>query len=239
MIMTCSNCGFVRVPVLYSMTARCPKCGSDKYDVKPCVEGPLGDEGQPGILPEKRVIKMAAPMEDPRPKTDEVYLVVCRDGRPHGPSRQGLTKEAAEEWLRGSGAPMTALDDWGHPCKPHRIQRYVPAAAVECVNGRAEHGIWYPWHWSQERGRWERECAVMGCLAWQHAKTAKISGKVVSWASGKAHAHLWGVWYPVDEHHVEDNLFYERNCACGAEERGEDLKVEEPFEFFDHPRNRV
>jgi len=108
------------------------------------------------------------------------------------------------------------------------------------VNGRTEHGIWYPWHWSRERGRWERECAIMGCLAWQHAKAAKIVGRVVSWASGnKKHAHVWGVWYPVDELHVEDNLFYQRSCACGAEERAEDLKAEEPFEFFDHPWNRV
>ncbi len=77
----------------------------------------------------------------------------------------------------------------------------------------------------------------MGCLAWQHAKAAKIAGRVVSWTSGKAHAHAWGIWYPIDELHVEDNLFYYRSCACGAEERAEDLKAEEPFEFFDHPRN--
>ncbi len=65
---------------------------------------------------------------DTRPEADEVYLVVCRDGRPHTGFRQRLTKEDAEEILRGVvGAPMSALDDWGHPCGPHRIQRYVPA----------------------------------------------------------------------------------------------------------------
>lgn len=69
----------------------------------------------------------APPPVDSRPQPDEVYLVVCRDGRPHTNSRQGLTKEDAEQVLRGSGVPMTALDDWGHPCKPHRMQRYVPA----------------------------------------------------------------------------------------------------------------
>ena len=79
----------------------------------------------------------------------------------------------------------------------------------------------------------------MGCLAWQHAKTAKIVGTVVSWAPGKSHAHVWGIWYPVDELHVEKNLFYMRCCRCGAEERAENLQAEEPFEFFDHPRNRV
>jgi hypothetical protein len=72
-------------------------------------------------------IKLAAPMTDDRPMPDAVYLVVCADGRPHTGFRQGLTKKDAEDVLRGSGQPMTALDDWGHRCKPHRIQRYVPA----------------------------------------------------------------------------------------------------------------
>lgn len=73
------------------------------------------------------IIKLAPPRGDTRPEADQVYLVVCRDGRPHTGFRQSLTKEDAEHILRGSGAPMTALDDWGHRCKPHRIQRYVPA----------------------------------------------------------------------------------------------------------------
>lgn len=71
--------------------------------------------------------ELAPPCSDDRPMPDQVYLVVCRDGRPHTGFRQGLTKKKAEEMLSGSGAPMTKLDDWGHPCKPHRIQRYVPA----------------------------------------------------------------------------------------------------------------
>lgn len=107
---------------------------------------------------------------------------------------------------------------------------------MNCVNDRQEHALWYPWGWSQERGRWERECAVMCCLAWQHAKTAKIVGRVVTWKPGLTHEHIWGVWYDVDEHHVEDNLFYERRCACGATERGEDLQADEPFVFFEHPK---
>lgn len=73
-------------------------------------------------------IKLAPPAVDDRPLPDEVYLIVCRDGRPHTGFRQGLTKADAERVLRGSGHPMTALDDWAHPCRPHRIQRYVPAA---------------------------------------------------------------------------------------------------------------
>lgn len=74
----------------------------------------------------EEIIKLAPAAGDTRPMADEVYLVVCRDGRPHTNCRQGLTKEEAEQLLRGSGDPMTALDDWGHPCKPHRIQRYAP-----------------------------------------------------------------------------------------------------------------
>lgn len=109
---------------------------------------------------------------------------------------------------------------------------------MKCVNDRDEHSIWYQWHWSQERGRWERECAIMCCLAWQYAQTAKIVGRVITRKTGLAHEHVWGVWHPVDEHWVEENLFYARRCACGAEEQGEDLKADAPFKFFEHPRNK-
>lgn len=71
--------------------------------------------------------KMGPPVEDVRPLPDQVYLVVCADGRPHMGIGQVFTKDEAESVIRGLGAPMTALDDWGHRCKPHRIQRYVPA----------------------------------------------------------------------------------------------------------------
>jgi hypothetical protein len=66
-------------------------------------------------------------MKDRRPQADEVYLVVCNDGRVHLGCGQDGTRERAEHLLRGSGAPMTSLDDWGHRCKPHRLQRFVPA----------------------------------------------------------------------------------------------------------------
>jgi len=73
-------------------------------------------------------LKEAAPREDKRPKPDEVYLVVCKDGRVHLGTGQNGTLEYAKKLLKGSGHPMTALDDWGHSCKPHRIQRFVAAA---------------------------------------------------------------------------------------------------------------
>lgn len=76
-----------------------------------------------------KTIKLAPPIGDRRPMPDEVYLVVCRDGRPHD-FVQRLTKEYCEQVLKGiQGVSMTALDSWDHPCKPHRIQRYVPAPA--------------------------------------------------------------------------------------------------------------
>lgn len=76
----------------------------------------------------KKVEKLDASLMDRRPEPDQVYLIVCRDGRPHTGFRQRLTKVDAEDILRGVvGAPMSALDDWGHSCGPHHIQRYVPA----------------------------------------------------------------------------------------------------------------
>lgn len=109
---------------------------------------------------------------------------------------------------------------------------------MKCVDDRGEHKIWYPWGWCQERGRWERECAMMGCLAWQHAAGARIAGRVVTQKAGLAHEHVWGVWYAIDELHAKDNLHYERHCACGAEEQAEDLLADGPFEFFEHPRDK-
>lgn len=70
--------------------------------------------------------KVLDEFNDSRPQAGEIFVVVCKDGRPHG-FRQHLTLEEAERTLAGCGAPMTALDDWGHPCKPHRIQKYVPS----------------------------------------------------------------------------------------------------------------
>jgi hypothetical protein len=72
------------------------------------------------------MIKSAPPKVDTRPQADEIFLVVCKDGLPHG-YRQDLTRKGAERLLYGCGEPMTGLVDWEHRCKPHRIQRYVPA----------------------------------------------------------------------------------------------------------------
>lgn len=55
----------------------------------------------------------------------EIFVVVCRDGKPH-PGRQDLTLDEAQRRLVGLGVPMTAIDDWDHPCGPHRIQRFIP-----------------------------------------------------------------------------------------------------------------
>lgn len=72
-------------------------------------------------------LKEAPPFEDKRPLSDQVYLVVCKDGRVHLGCGQNGTLEYAEKLMKGIGHPMTALDDWGHRCKPHRIQRFVAA----------------------------------------------------------------------------------------------------------------
>jgi len=79
------------------------------------------------------MIKEAPPQKDRRPESNQVYLVVCKDGRVHLGCGQDGTLEHAEKLLKGAGAPMTALDDWGHPCKPHRIQRFI--AASDRVSG--------------------------------------------------------------------------------------------------------
>ena len=55
MIITCVDCGHIRGGVLCGENAPCPKCGGKKIDVRPCVEGPKGAEGQPGLGPADRL----------------------------------------------------------------------------------------------------------------------------------------------------------------------------------------
>ena len=101
---------------------------------------------------------------------------------------------------------------------------------MECTGNN--HPIWYPWFWSLERQRWERECAMMGCEAWQFALDARAEGRRIVKSLGKAHEHAWTVWHPEDELHVENNMFYRRSCACGAVELVENLVVLGDVEFF-------
>ncbi len=101
---------------------------------------------------------------------------------------------------------------------------------MECTGNN--HPIWYPWSWSEERKRWERECAMMGCQAWQFAPDARVEGRRIIKYLGRAHEHLWTHWYPEDELHVENNMFYRRSCPCGSVELVENLVVLGPVEFF-------
>lgn len=55
------------------------------------------------------------------------WVIVCNDGCPHQGFRQMGTLKEAREMLHGiKGKEMTRLDDWGHPCKPHKIAKFVP-----------------------------------------------------------------------------------------------------------------
>lgn len=104
---------------------------------------------------------------------------------------------------------------------------------MECVNGRTEHAIWYPWHWNQERGRWERECAIMCCRAWQYTASVHTEDPLVVRKAGQQdHGHAWSPWYTIDEDSVPDNLFSKRTCSCGAEERAGRLEADGEVTYF-------
>lgn len=110
----------------------------------------------------------------------------------------------------------------------------VTETSMECTGNN--HSIWYPWFWNQERRRWERECAMMGCMAWQFASDARPEGRRILKRTGKAHEHAWSVWYPEDELHVENNMFYSRSCPCGALEFVEHIVIVSDVTFFSNAK---
>lgn len=101
---------------------------------------------------------------------------------------------------------------------------------MECTG--KDHPIWYPWSWNEKRQRWERECAMMGCMAWQFVPSARPEGRSILKIRGMAHEHAWRVWSPEDELHVENNMFYRRGCPCGALEYIENLVMIGEVKFF-------
>lgn len=113
------------------------------------------------------------------------------------------------------------------------MEKYEASRKMECTGNN--HPIWYPWGWNKERRHWERECAMMGCQVWQCAPDASPEGKRAVKVPGESHDHAWGTWHPVDELHVEDNMFYRRVCPCGAVELIENMAVMGDIEFFRAP----
>lgn len=95
----------------------------------------------------------------------------------------------------------------------------------ECVNGAREHS-WYRWDWSRKNARYERECSLMGCTAFQYLEgTMVATSSIVTRWEGKEHVHEWSPWGPVEEFHVKDNRFYDRRCRnCKGVEETEDLR---------------
>ncbi len=101
---------------------------------------------------------------------------------------------------------------------------------MNCINGRTEHPLWYPWDWNEERRRWERSCAVMGCFVWQWIDAIKVNG-YVPWKAGKDHDHQWGHWISFTED-VSDGQMCYRTCDCGASEKGKSIEPAEVVKFF-------
>lgn len=102
----------------------------------------------------------------------------------------------------------------------------------ECVSPRGH--SWYLIRWSQKRGRYERECSLMGCTAWQYLEGSVIAEKKIEpYKEDRQHVHEWKPWNGVEEDTIEDDLRYYRNCKyCNAQERTAELKVLGTWVYF-------
>lgn len=101
----------------------------------------------------------------------------------------------------------------------------------ECVSDRGHQ--WYRIHWSPKRNRYERECSLMGCSAWQYLDGQVIAKKIFTFNEDPRHAHDFKPWNVVNEDTVDDNLFYYRNCKdCKTQQRVEDLEETGTWIYF-------
>jgi len=102
----------------------------------------------------------------------------------------------------------------------------------ECVHPQGH--SWYLTHWSVTRNRYERECSLMGCEAWQYIEgTAIAAERITATVEDKEHVHEWKPWNGVYEDTISDDLRYFRNCKnCKAEEKTTDLKAIGKWTYF-------
>lgn len=101
----------------------------------------------------------------------------------------------------------------------------------ECVSDKGHQ--WYLIHWSPKRNRYERECSLMGCTAWQYLDGQVAAVNINQFNETLKHGHFWKPWNGVSEDTVDDNLRYYRNCEdCKAQQRAEDLESSGKWIYF-------
>lgn len=108
----------------------------------------------------------------------------------------------------------------------------------ECVSSSGH--SWYLTHWSSKRLRYERECSLMGCQAWQYLEGTMVAKeRVLPSEEGMDHVHEWKPWNGTDKDTVSDNLRYFRGCrTCKAVEGTSDLREIGNWVYFTQPRDR-